>query len=300
MLDLSKVVICRKYSILEYDQKRFGLSETEVIEKYQKMGAGVERIVESHKRQLANFEKIKKYFPDSPLYHGETLTPEVFKNVKLVIIFGGDNYFQYVSHFLTHQLVVGINADPETSEGKLLNFKTEEITDLVGKLENGEYQTEQWTRLEASVNGQKIIWPAISEIFFGASSRLAMSRYIIEIGGNTEEHKDSGLLVATGSGSTGWYKSASSCLHTEDKGFNKTEKVAKFISTETFYGKLSQRNLTCGEIKPGQKIVLGWLGHEKGILAIDSCMKYDLGFEFDRGGQATIEISQNPLLVISS
>ncbi len=298
-IDFAKLMIARKLSVLEYDQRKYGLTESEAIARYRALGADVERIQESHQRQLDNFKKITQFFPDAHLVVGETLTKNKVADIGLVISFGGDNYFQYLSHFLDKQLMVGMNADPVTSEGALLYFQPDNFGDLSSKLKSGNFQIEEWTRLKATANGNPVRALAVSEIYIGARERLAMSRYHLELDGQEEDHKDSGLLIATGAGSTGWYHSALSCQHQEAETFSKTTKEARFIETETFYGKLSSRLMTRGVLKPGEKLTVTWYAHERGILSIDSQPRFRLGYRLDRGTRVTIELADKPLLVVS-
>jgi NAD kinase len=294
----NKILILRKLSVLEYDQAKFGLSEKEAILRYQKMGADTERILKSHDRQQKNFQNLMKFFPGSQIYKGEGLKKDLLKSSLLVIVFGGDNYFQYVSHFINNQLVLGINADPQTSEGALLNYQPKDIPHLFEIIKKGNYEIQEWTRLETILNNRKLKAQALSEVYVGCKERIAMSRYSLEINNSVEEHKDSGIIICTGSGSTGWYKSAASCAHETAPSFSKTNKEARFICSESYLGKMNKAKLFCGIIETNQVLTVSWFAHENGIISLDSKPRSGTNYILKRGSKLEVKISQTPLRVI--
>lgn len=296
-LDLSEVVIARKLSILEYDMKRYRLNEQEVLKKYQQMGADKERIINSHQRQLKSLQLVKKYLPQSPIIVGKVVDPKIFKKTEVVVCLGGDNYFQYIASFLSKQLIVGVNADSKESEGSILYFDAPSLGSLISRLYRGDYQVEEWTRLQSTVNERKLTSLAASEIYIGAKNRLDMSRYSIKLGEIQEEHKDSGLIISTGVGSSGWYLAAISCGHNLGKPFSKTEKLARFICTETYHGKLNGKVLLKGSLSFGQKLEITWFAHGQGVVGVDSLP--DSRFNYlSRGSKVVIEVTDKPLRVV--
>lgn len=297
-LNPAKYIILRKLSVLEYDQAKYGLNEKEATLRYQKMGADTERILESHHRQQKNFQNLINFFPEGQIYKGENLKQDFFKSSPLVIVFGGDNYFQYVSHFIDNQLVLGINADPQTSEGALLNYQPKDIPLLWEKINKGNYKIQEWTRLETILNNKKLKAKAISEIYIGCSQRIAMSRYLLEYNQYREEHKDSGIIICTGSGSTGWFKSASSCAHQKTQSFSKTNKEARFVCSESYLGKMNKTKFINGSIKTNEVLAVTWFAHEDGIVSLDSKPRSGTNYTLRRGSKLEIKISQTPLRVI--
>lgn len=297
-LNPAKILLTRKLSILEYDMQKFHLTETEAINRYKKMGVDTEKVLASHQRQIDSQKIMQEYLPDSRLIIGEHLNHQTIKKYDAVVALGGDNYFQYVARFLKNTPIIGVNSDPTNSEGAILNFNTQTFKSLLPKLIQGTYRVKPWTRLKATVNGKIIKALAVSEIYIGAKERLTCSRYHIELDNIGEEHKDSGIIIATGTGSTGWYRSAASCAHNKSKSFSPTSPKAQFICTEVYHGKLNGMKLIRGTLYPGKVLKITWFAHGKGIVNIDSEPRGSLHY-LDRGEGATVEISRTPLWVIS-
>ena len=293
-VDVDKIVIARKWSLFEYDMHSHdGVSEKELREKYRQMGIE-ERLISSHERQLSSIEKIKTELDNPQIITGPILTKRALKKADVVIALGGDNYFQYVSHFIDRQMLIGVNSDTEKSEGALLPFTPDTLISFLPDLMKGNYSVEEWTRLQSILNGRKLPL-ALSEVFVGAKMNVGMSRYIMNVGSMQFEQKSSGLIVATGAGSTGWYDAAYQTAYGEPDHFAKTQRVAKFIGREMFKGHLTDSSLRHGIIHPGDELIITSL-MRNGIVSTDASEK--MMFPIKNGEQVKISLSDFPLKVI--
>ncbi|MHC5020497.1 MAG: diacylglycerol kinase catalytic domain-containing protein [Planctomycetota bacterium] len=63
-------------------------------------------------------------------------------------------------------------------------------------------------RMRVTVNDKPIKWPVLNEVLLSDHNPAAMTRYRIKVRRREEEHRGSGLWVATGPGSTGAIRSA--------------------------------------------------------------------------------------------
>ncbi len=97
-----------------------------------------------------------------------------------------------------------------------------------------------------------------------------MSRHILKLGEEQEEQKGSGIVVATGVGSTGWYNSACRYLFSDGDFFQKTSKEFRYILTEPFNGKHSKYRLLHGSVKEGEELEILSLSDSEAIISIDS------------------------------
>jgi hypothetical protein len=61
------------------------------------------------------------------------------------------------------------------------------------------------TMAKATLNNGQVLY-AVNDLFVGQRSHVS-ARYKIEIGGHEEQQSSSGIIVSTGLGSTGWFKS---------------------------------------------------------------------------------------------
>lgn len=292
-MKIDKIIIVPKLSKYELDMHIHNLSHQEVIDKYTNEGIDVERILKSHERQKQSLEKLKKLFPEEHFILRDNLTKEMAKTADLIISLGGDNHFTYLSHYIEDNLILGINSDPIGSDGALTNFTIDSFEKLVDKIKQGDFEVEEWTRLEAIVNNRKTNL-VTSEVFIGENERKNMSRHILKLGNKKEEQRGSGFLISTGAGSTGWYDSALRYLHKNGKTFKKTEKIARFLLTEPFRGKKSGFSMLHGVLKPEQELELHSLNDTNGKLILDSHKEYD----FNMGAKVIIRISDKPLRVV--
>jgi NAD kinase len=110
-----------------------------------------------------------------------------------------------------------------------------------------------------------------------------MSRHIIDWNGKQIEQKCSGLIVSTGSGSTGWWHSCGR------SAWKPTENIAKFLATELYSGDL---NDDADTLKPNDELKVYSL-NDDGVVSIDSWDEYS----FNRGSEAIIKLG-HPLKVV--
>jgi NAD kinase len=292
-MEEKKVLICPKISKYEWDLHKYKYSHKELIEEYKKEGVDYEYILQSHERQLQSRALSKEIFPNAMIVQKENLTKEKVKQVDITIALGGDNHFQYVSHFIEDGLMFGINSDYLSSEGVLLSSTTNNIEEVKRRCDQNEYQIEKWTRINIILNN-KFIARATCDVFIGEAERHLTSRNIIFYKGLTRQQKSSGILVSTGSGSTGWFSSASRFLN-EESVFDPKSDYAKFIVTEPYKGSLTDYTLISGKIDKKHHLKVNSLNSDKGKIIADSLEQ----FNFSRGSFVEIEISDTPLNVVT-
>ncbi|MHA2280158.1 MAG: hypothetical protein ACXAC5_04690 [Promethearchaeota archaeon] len=214
------------------------------------------------------------------------------KGYDIVVVLGGDNSFTKVSHFIDNNTaILGINSDPERSVGYLLNYcvsTIQSIIDLREIIDFEQFTISEWPRLEATLDGEPII-PATSEYFFGERQRNKMSRHVIVYDGKEYEQKCSGAILATGAGSSGWFKSASGYAP-----FKPTEQRAMIGITELYNS--NSHSAFFPQFVPfnaNQEVILYSLNDDDGLVSVDSWDEY----KFLRGSEARIRLGK-PLNVV--
>lgn len=292
-MDTSKIIVVPKMSKYQWDMCRLGLSHEELAAEYSRQGVDAERMLSSHERQMESLRELETFLHETQFVQRDGLTKQLADNASLLISLGGDNHFQYVSRFLGNTPIMGINSDPLRSDGGLTYFTAREFERVLRCLEKDDFSVEGWTRLDASVNGGETC-TATSEVYMGESERKNMSRHILEYRGITEEQKCSGLLVATGAGSSGWYSSACRYLHPEGNPFPRTSGYARFLVTEPFRGRLTRYPTPEGVLERGERLAVRSLNDSSGRLMCDSLDEYG----FRMGSVAAIGISESPLRVV--
>ena len=287
-----KILIVTKQSKLEYESVKFGLSQEEIIRKYKFEHANLDAIVTSHTCQVESRRKLISLFSTAEMQSMCSLTSPI-KGYDLVISFGGDNSFTYTSHFVNNCPIIGINSDPLRSTGALCEWSAKDLEKTASDIINERYEVKEWTRLAATINTEKIM-NATSEYFFGERGRKEMTRHVMVYRGKEYDQKCSGIIIATGAGSTGWYHSANMHVFPEGNIFSKTEQKAAFIITEPYRYARREDDVFAGDLLPGEEIILHSLSDSEGYASSDSWEEYS----FTRGKTAKIAISSEPLRVV--
>ena len=284
-----KILIVAKESKYEWERKKLGLSHEGLIKKYSAEGANLEAILKGHERQTESLAKLVQLLPDADTIKMSELKDKI-AGYDLVIAFGGDNSFQLISHYIREAPIMGINSDPERSTGALCAWSASRLEEVVSAIKNSAFTIENWTKLDATIDGVPLT-QATSEYFFGEDRRKDMSRHVMVYRGKTFEQKSSGIIIATGAGSTGWYDSAGRYIFQKSNKVPKTEQRAVFVITEPYHPKAD--DVLAGELLPGEVLVIYSLNDAKGYATTDSWEEYD----FSRGKKAAIQLSDTPLRV---
>jgi len=241
------------------------------------------------KKHLETVEKVKKMLNEKICceVRADHLAEENFKDIDLVITIGGDGAFIRASQFLENQLIIGINSEPEFSEGALTSIDETEL-DFLNKILEGKYNILKRERIKVKLNNKELKELALNEIYVGSAAQFHTSRYLIKFNGKEEEQRSSGVLITTSCGSNAWFKSAGGTP------FNEKDKL-KFLVREPYFGnKVFKPKILTGEIKKGEKIEFEGKRHNGGIVAINADKIYD----FNLNDKVEVELSDRPLNVI--
>lgn len=283
-MDLSKAVLVPKATKVEHDMRRLGLAREALAAYYRAENADV--IFASHERQLAMRRRVRELLPEARVVEREKLSREALAGADLVIALGGDNHFIRVSHFLDDTPVLGINADRVRSHGGLLSVDENNLEAVVARARAGGIAVERWPRIEAAVDGRPV-GRATSEFLVGELARKDMTRHVVRKNdGTEEEQKCSGLLIATGAGSTGWY----GCYGAP---FGRQEPVARWVATEPFPHGPAYR-LATGELRPGDALTVRSRNDARAVVSVDCLEEAD----FPYGSVASFRLSGSPLSVM--
>jgi NAD kinase len=215
------------------------------------------------------------------------LQQNLFQNIDLVITIGGDGTFIRAASFLKDTKILGINSEPSSSEGALASLKENELAKLKEILK-GKFSIIKRKRIQVKRNGIFLDKLALNDIFLGSKNQFHTSRYEISFHEQKEEHRSSGVLVASGSGSHAWYKSAGG------KPFNFDEEKMCFMVREPYSGRLFNPELIHGCINKYESIEIISKMHSYGAIALDS----DSIYEFNFGDKAEVSLSTNDLNVL--
>ena len=120
----------------------------------------------------------------------------------VVLAVGQDGLVANVAKYLDGQPVIGINPEPSRNPGVLVPHEPSAIAGLLATRDVAER-----TMVAASTDdGQQLI--ALNEVYVGHHSHQSARYRLSSPDGLPERQSSSGILVGTGTGSTGWCRSA--------------------------------------------------------------------------------------------
>lgn len=216
----------------------------------------------------------------------DRINENYFEDIDLVISVGGDGTFIRAASFIKDKLIVGINSEPEYSEGALLSLRDDELN-VLDEILNGKYKIEKKSRIKIKINGREINNLASNEVYVGVLNQFHTSHYIIELNNLKEEQRSSGVLIATPSGSRAWYKSAGGRPFKGNK--------LKFLVREPYVGgRIFDPKMLKGQVNKGEKIEFISRRHSGGVVALDSNYTYRL----EKGDRVEVQMSDFPLKVL--
>lgn len=287
-----KVLVVPKWSRLECEMRKTRQSMEFVLDYFDKKGVDIHSLERGYQQNNWVIQKAKEFLDERMFVERDDLTNELVKNKTILLSIGGDNHFQYVSHFADEQIVIGINSDPGRSDGALTSFMMGDLDELVERMEKNDVKMELWPRLQVELNGKKIFPLAASEIFLGEQRRDVMSRHVLEWNGKKEDQKSSGLIVSTPAGMSGWFHSAMWYVKEKPRVCEKSSDCFSFVLTEPHVGRLSTISMLHGIVGKNDSIAVYSKNNDSGILSID----YWKAFPFPEGSIAKIGLGK-PLRV---
>jgi hypothetical protein len=127
-----------------------------------------------------------------------------FEAEDVVIVVGQDGLVANLAKYLDGQLVIGINPDPDRNPGVLVPHPPSAAAKL---LRAGQKQGTRLTMVQADTDdGQRLT--ALNELYIGQPTHQTARYTLNPPGGRPEPQASSGVIVSTGTGATGWCRSA--------------------------------------------------------------------------------------------
>lgn len=199
-----RVVVVRRQTAWEHLQARHG-TVGQVKFRLKHLGSGPAEAERVHGRIIAGLRVVLGAIPAAwrqVRLLREDLSRFVFEPEDLVVVVGPDGLVANVAKYLQHQLVLGVNPAPDLFDGVLVPHAPLAAADLINDAFSGRVPVSPRTMVEVRLDdGQRL--RALNEIFVGHASHQS-ARYRLTVGGQTERHSSSGLIVSTGTGATGW------------------------------------------------------------------------------------------------
>jgi NAD kinase len=174
----------------------------------------------------------------------------LFEPQDLVVAVGQDGLIANVGKYLEGQPLAGVNPDPQTIDGSLLAFDVDTFIAALPQVLNDRRPLREATLAEAQTSDRQVL-RGLNEIFVGVQTHQS-ARYRIRHGANDEVQSSSGLIVSTGTGSTGWLKS----LRGADAVFDPAADELHFVVREAWPGRGFAATLIEGRVTRDQPLLI--------------------------------------------
>lgn len=123
----------------------------------------------------------------------------------IIITVGQDGLVANVMKYLDGHPLIGINPDTRRWDGILLPFEPGDLARILPKVIGKNYCRRTVTMAKASSrDGQEML--AVNDLFIGPRTHTS-AQYDLQWNQKREAQSSSGIIVSTGLGATGWYKS---------------------------------------------------------------------------------------------
>lgn len=120
----------------------------------------------------------------------------------VVLVVGQDGLVANVAKYLDGQAVIGIDPLPGVNAGVLVQHQAAAIKALLTELTKGASGFLHRTMIEAVADDGQVL-RALNEVYVGQPTQQT-ARYSLSALGSAERQASSGLIVASGTGATGW------------------------------------------------------------------------------------------------
>jgi NAD kinase len=224
----------------------------------------------------------------------------IFGPADIVVALGQDGLVANIMKYLDGHPLIGVNPDSGRHDGVLLPFVPSDLALLLPDVAADKRSFKSVTMAKAALTDGQAIY-AVNDLFIGARSHTS-ALYEIQTGTQHETQSSSGLIVATGLGSTAWFKSIVTGSLAIAKAFGERPATAgyspwawdagelQFAVREPFPSKTSQTKLVCGRLTGSEGLRLRSLMPENGVIFSDGIEADRL--EFNSGTEARITVAE--------
>lgn len=217
----------------------------------------------------------------------------------IVIAVGQDGLVANVMKYLNGHPLIGINPDINRWDGVLLPFEPGDLARILPLVIRGNYQRKAVTIARAATkDGQEML--AVNDLFIGQRTHTS-AQYSICWNRQEENQSSSGIIVSTGLGVTGWYKSIMTeakrigeilgwkGISGADKPIGWSDDNLTFVVREPYKSRSTQADIVYGKL--GRKDTLRIVSKMavNGVLFSDG-MESD-AIEFNAGSEIEIGIA---------
>ncbi|MBR0872901.1 sugar kinase [Bradyrhizobium tropiciagri] len=224
----------------------------------------------------------------------------IFGPSDIVVALGQDGVVANTMKYLDGHPLIGLNPDAMRYDGILLPFVPSELPALLRDVAADQRDHKAVTMAKAELTNGQVLY-AVNELFIGARTHVS-AVYELALAEQKERQSSSGLIVATGLGSTAWFKSivtGSLAIAGAFGGGNGAPPylpgawdtdALRFAVREPFPSRTSEVNLVCGSLARSERLSVRSLMPENGVIFSDGIEADRL--EFNSGTEAQIGVAE--------
>ena len=289
----TRIVILRRQSQAEAIVRRYGTEGQAKFAMAQARGgtAAFQRAKAYESAEMRALRLLREAIPD------EVKTVEIdrslvaqflFEPFDLVVALGQDGLVANAGKYLDGQPLAGVNPDPDNIDGALLPFTIESFLAALPEAIADRRPAREATLAEATTSDRQALY-GLNEIFVGVPTHQS-ARYRIAFGKKEEEQSSSGLIVSTGTGSSGWLRS----LQGEKAAFDPAEDRLHYVVREAWPGRGFSATLTSGDVTAKKPLIIE--SRMEGTIFADG-IEAD-AIRFDAGVTVTIKPAERKVRLI--
>jgi hypothetical protein len=270
-LDLPRIVLVTRRTPLELLLDRHG-TLGQVRFYLDTKGQQIGPYEEAQERQQAALSAVQRAIPADQRrtrIDRADLDRFVFNADDLVLAVGQDGLIPNVAKYLDGQLVFGINPDPGRYDGVLCVHApgtTPLLLDWSGT-RDGRFAVQRRTMaLARREDGQTL--RALNELYLGSRTHQS-SRYRLQAGDQQERQSSSGIIVGTGTGSTGWCLSIARQRGLTDRLPAPEERRLLWFVREPWPSVTTGTAMDHGELAEGDELTITSELGENGVIFAD-------------------------------
>lgn len=219
----------------------------------------------------------------------------LFAPEDIVVAVGQDGLVANVAKYLSGQPVIGIDPEPGRNAGVLVRHAPAQAAELVQRVRAGHAAVEQRGMVRATLDdGQSLI--ALNDLYLGDPGHQS-SRYTLTVPERgTERQSSSGIIVGTGTGSTGWSASIASDRALAELLPAVGSGALSWFVREAWPSRSTGRELSFGALVDGQHLEL--------VAESELLVAFGDGIEHDRlsiawGQRLTVGASEQRLALVA-
>jgi len=223
----------------------------------------------------------------------EDLNRFLFSPEDVIVPIGQDGLVANIAKYLDGQPVIGVSPDLASSEGVLTRHSVDRLPELLKSAVHADADIQARAMVEAKA-GEGLVLLALNELFIGHRSHQS-ARYVVQSGEAEEFQSSSGMIVATGTGLTGWAKSIMTATNRPFE-ISPEDNRAAFFAREPWPSRTSGCEIAAGEINGDVQLSMLSRINEGGVIFADGIEQDFL--TFDWGVQVQIKMAKNRLSLV--